>query len=552
MPIVGCVNRLTLMLKDDFSASDSVVPIREQQSVNALSVEATAPENEHTGSKSTNTEDKFLLLLARAISQAKMPLIVSGLGLKSVELLIAIDDLMACLSQKSHGFSPELTIVAPECNSVGNLYLLNEQTLSIEQIIKRCASSSMSTNEESPSLLILEQDLAQLNKEQSQQLRHFCKTMIVLDHTHNALTAAADVVLPVACVSESNGHFVNFQGRLQRFSSVHVPVKPIMENWHWLGLLAKHLFNQQDVNFSSLSQLQSFFSKRGEPWALQVLTCQYQHKEQANEGTARQTPRSSGRTAMMANQSVHEVKTYNENSQNDILNYSMEGANASSTSNMPYTWSPAWNSNQSIFQYQQEVNGELINAGNENLLNLILSSYFEESSDESVATKLNELWPASSLVVADKLTVIQSIPWFLAEQQTRFLPEFILMFTSNTVSISTTFAKQHDIQASTILKVTIDEQDIFAKAKINNKLSEKIILVSLFELPLSSNNFSLAAENINKATTVEIAEFHQVELNRKQAAQQEKSDVLQRLKKQDQTIPIAFYDANAVKGGGNG
>jgi NADH-quinone oxidoreductase subunit G len=550
--IVGCVNRLTLMLQDDFSASESVVPIREQQSVEALSVEATAPENENTGSKSTNTEDKFLLLLARAISQAKMPLIVSGLGLKSVELLVAVDDLMACLSQKSHGFSPELTIVAPECNSVGNLYLLNEQTLSIEQIIKRCASSSISTNKEPPSLLILEQDLAQLSKEQSQQLRHFCKTLIVLDHTHNELTAVADVVLPVACVSESNGHFVNFQGRLQRFSSVHVPVKPIMENWHWLGLLAKHLFNQQDVSFSSLSQLQSFFSKRGEPWALQVLTCQYQQKEQASEGTARQTPRSSGRTAMMANQSVHEVKTYNENSQNDILNYSMEGANASSTSNMPYTWSPAWNSNQSIFQHQQEVNGELINAGNENLLNLILSSYFDESSDESVATKLNELWPASSLVVADKLTVIQNIPWFLAEQQTKLLPEFILMFTGNTVSISTTFAKQHDIQTSTILKVTVDEQDIFARAKINNKLSEKIILVSLFELPLSSNNFSLAVENINKATTDEIAEFHQVELNRKQAAQQEKSDVLSRLKKQDQTIPIAFYDANAIKGGTNG
>jgi NADH-quinone oxidoreductase subunit G len=556
--IVNCVTRLTHMLQDDFTINGKVVSLREDENVDTTSFETT-----NAASKNSNTEDKFLLLLARAISQAKMPLIVTGLGLKSPELLIAIDDLMACLSQKSHGFSPELTIVAPECNSVGNLHFLNEQTLSIEQVIKRCASNS----KKATSLLILEQDLAQLSKAQHQQLRSICKTMIVLDHSSNELTKVADIVLPVACVSESNGHFVNFQGRLQRFSSVHIPIKPIMENWHWLGLLSKHLFNHHEVNFSSLTQLQSFFSKRGEPWALQVLTCQHQQIEQASEGTARQTPRSSGRTAMMANQSVHEVKTYNENSQNDTLNYSMEGASASSTSNMPYTWSPAWNSNQSVFQHQQEVNGELINKGNENLLNLTLSSFFDESSDENVVNKLNKLWPVFSeeitreradetteekvVEVVDELTVIQGLPWFLAEQQTRDLPEFILMFAGNTISVSTAFAKQNDIQASTILKVTINEQYIFAKVKINNKLSERIILVSLFELPLSKNNFSLSAKNINKTTTDETNEFHQVELNRKQAAQQEKSDVLVRLKKRDQTIPIAFYEANEVKGEGS-
>ena len=554
--IVNCVNRLTQMLQDAFSDSGTVVSLREQQKSETPSFETVKPNNEGAVSESTNNEDKFLLLLARAVSEAKMPLIVTGLGLKSPELLIAIDDLMACLSQKSHGFLPELTIVAPECNSVGNLHFLNEQTLSMEQVIKRCASNSKATT----SLLILEQDLAQLSKERIQQLRQYCKTMIVLDHTNNELTKVADIVLPVTCVSEGNGHFVNFQGRLQRFSSVHIPIKPIMENWHWLGLLAKHLFNHPETSFINLSQLQTFFSKRGEPWALQVLTCQQQQNHEANKGVARQTPRASGRTAMMANQSVHEAKTYNENSQNDILNYSMEGAQASSTSNMPYTWSPAWNSNQSIFQHQQDVNGELINAENENLLNLTLSSFFDESLDESVAKKLNNLWPVLSeklpketaTEAADELTLIQSLPWFLAEQQTRNLPEFILMFTGNTISISTDFAKKNDIQASTILKLNIDKQCIFAKAKINNKLCKEIVLISLFELPLSSNNFPLSANNISKATTDETAEFHQVELNRKQAAQQEKADVLARLKKQDQTIPIAFYEAVEVKGEGNG
>jgi len=544
--IVSCVNRLTQMLQDDFAISGTVVSLRGQENSETPSLETDDVDSESSTSKSTNTEDMFLLLLARTLSQAKMPLIVTGLTLKSPELLIAIDDLMACLSQKSHGFSPELTIVAPECNSVGNLHFLNENVLSIEQVIERCDSS----NEEPTSLLILEQDLAQLSKEQCQQLRRNCKTMIVLDHTNNELTKVADIILPVAAVSESNGHFVNFQGRLQRFASVHIPVKPIMENWQWLGLLAKHLFNLQEVNFNNLSQLQSFFAKRGEPWALQVLTCLSQQNKQSSEGVARQTHRASGRTAMMANQSVHEVITYLESSHNDILNYSMEGANASSSSNMPYTWSPAWNSNQSVFQHQQEINGELISSANENLLNLTLSVYFDESIDEDVADKLNNLWPVLSEErgekSADELILIQNLPWFLAEQQTRHLPEFILMFAGNTVSISAEFAKQNNIQASTILKLNIKDQDIFAKAVINKKLSINIILVSLFELPLLHNNFSLAAKKISKATSDEAADFQQIELNRKQVAQQEKTDVLARLRKQDQTIPIAFIDGIGI------
>jgi len=536
--IISCVNRLTKMLQDDFSDDSTVVSLRKQDNSESAPIENNHAEGENSASTSANNEDKYLLLLARTLSQAKMPLIVTGLTLKSPELLGAIDKLMACLSQKSHGYLPELTVIAPECNSVGNLHFLSEHTLSIEQVIKRCANNK----EGSTSLVILEQDLAQLSKEQRQQLRHCCKTMIVLEHTRSELTKIADIVLPVACVSEANGHFANFQGRLQRFASVHIPIKPIMESWQWLVLLAKHLFSQQNVNFNNLEQLQSFFAKRGEPWALQVITCQNQQNEKNRHGVARQTLRASGRTAMMANQSVHEVKTYLENSHNDIFNYSMEGSDASSSSNMPFTWSPAWNSNQSIFQHQQEVNGELRQTANENLLNLTLSAFFDESAEETVVQKLNNLWPISSVDLDVELTLIQNLPWFLVDQQTKNLPEFILMFKGNTVSISLEVAKQNNIQDSSVLKLNIDGQAIFAKAKIDKQLSENIMLVSLMELPLSHNNFTLSCKSLSKATNEETNNFQQLEFDRKHAAQQEKTDVLERLKKQDKTIPIAFHD----------
>jgi NADH-quinone oxidoreductase subunit G len=537
--IVHCVNRLTLMLKDDFAVDHTVVTLLKKESFETQFSEKIESSIENSGSKSSNNEEKFLLLLARSLSQAKMPLIVTGLTLKSPELLVAIDELMACLSQKSHVFSPELTVVAPECNSVGSLHFLSEHTLSIEQIIQSCACDSEGVT----SLIILEQDLEQLSKKQKQELRNSCKTMIVLDHTINELSQVADVVLPVATVSESNGHFVNYQGRIQRFASVHIPVKPIMENWQWLNLLSKHLFNDQGGNFKSLANLQSFFAMKGEPWALQILACQNQQGDPSNEGVAKQTPRASGRTALMANQSVHEVKTYLESSQNDNFNYSMEGRKANSSSNMPYTWSPAWNSNQSVFQYQQEVNGELINKANENLINLTLSAYFDESKDESVVDKLNKLWPVSTLNENSKLTVIQDLPWFLSEGQSRNIPEFILMNSGNTVSISDEFAKQNHIQASTILKLTINDQCMFAKTKINKKLSKDVLLISLFELPLTNNNFVISEDNICKASSEECENFLHIELNRRKSAQQEKANVLARLKEQDKTIPIAFIDS---------
>ncbi len=544
--IIACVNQLTSMLKDDFSLKDIVVTLHESTaSTTKVPVEKTqldiddhgVCEKDSVEQANTNHQDKCLLLLARSLSQAKMPLIVTGLTLKSPALLVAIDELMACLSQKSHGVSPELTVVAPECNSVGNLHFFSEQALSIEQVINRCK-----TDKEVPtSLIILEQDLAQLSKGQKNQLRQHCETMIVLEHTKSELTELADLVLPVATVSESNGHFVNFQGRLQPFVSAHKTVKPIMENWYWLGLLAKHLCGHDEVSFENLVQLQSFFAKHGEPWALQVLASQ-QNSQKSKNSVARQTHRASGRTALMANQSVHESKTYRENYNNqDGFNYSMEGEEASSSNHMPYIWSPAWNSNQAIFQHQQEVGGELVNSTRENILNLTLSVYFDESPQLSVSEKLNSLWPVIMEQTLDSLTLIQNIPWFLAEQQTRRVPEFILMFSGNKVWLSTAFAQQHDIQSMDVIKLNVSGEEFFATVKISEKQQDNIVLVSLYELPLTTNNLTIEKNSISKATLDEVENFIELETARKNAAQKEKVSVLARLKKQDQHIPITFY-----------
>lgn len=63
---------------------------------------------------------------------------------------------------------------------------------------------------------------------------------------------------------------------------------------------------------------------------------------------------------MRAHVSVHEPKAPIDSE--TPFSYSMEGQNPGDQlgSTIPYVWSPGWNSNQSIFKFQSEVDGDLL------------------------------------------------------------------------------------------------------------------------------------------------------------------------------------------------
>jgi NADH-quinone oxidoreductase subunit G len=68
--------------------------------------------------------------------------------------------------------------------------------------------------------------------------------------------------------------------------------------------------------------------------------------------------RYSGRTAMTADVNIHEPKTRVDSE--TPFSYSMEGANGGQPGALvPYVWAPGWNSNQSVYKFQQEVGGAL-------------------------------------------------------------------------------------------------------------------------------------------------------------------------------------------------
>ena len=73
--------------------------------------------------------------------------------------------------------------------------------------------------------------------------------LAVCARTTNALTRAADVVLPAASLAEKEGTFTNVQGRVQRFERAFLPKPPARAHWELVLQLATAL-NYGDRNWT--------------------------------------------------------------------------------------------------------------------------------------------------------------------------------------------------------------------------------------------------------------------------------------------------------------
>ena len=62
--------------------------------------------------------------------------------------------------------------------------------------------------------------------------------LAVAARTSNALTRAADLVLPASSLAQKEGSFTNVQGRVQRFDRAFLPPPPVRPHWELLLLLA--------------------------------------------------------------------------------------------------------------------------------------------------------------------------------------------------------------------------------------------------------------------------------------------------------------------------
>ncbi len=303
----------------------------------------------------------FASRIAAALMGAKRPLIVAGTGAGSVAAIQAASNLARALHRQ--GRPARLSVVLPECNSLG-VAMIGGPSLehAFDSVSRREADTA----------IVLENDL--YRRAGDGVVTTFLSTLrglIVLDSLPTRTTARALVVLPAATVHESDGTFVNYEGRAQRYYQVFVPEGDVGASWRWLREVARasrgaeqsaaggdgasngpESWKHFDDAVAATARAVPAFARITEaapPAGLRLI----------GQKIPRQPERFSGRTAMQAHLTVHEPPPPPD--PDTAMQFSMEGYRGKTIPSplRAQIWEPGWHSNQALNKYQEEVGGPL-------------------------------------------------------------------------------------------------------------------------------------------------------------------------------------------------
>lgn len=289
--------------------------------------------------------EKMATDIASALLGGQHPLVVSGTSCGSQSVIEAAAQVAWALCKA--GRHAALSFTMPECNSLG-LALMEPRPLS--EAVSEVKSEPANT------LIVLENDLFRRGPADAvSSLLKGARHVVVLDHLDNATTEAAELVLPAGTYAESDGTLVNSEGRAQRFFQVLDPSTDVQESWRWLREGAIAADSENGAQWQNLDDLTTAMAAEMTVFAS---IPQVAPPRKAGVKIAREPNRYSGRTAMLANISVHEPKPPND--PDSDLAFSMEcGLESAPPSLIPFFWAPGWNSVQATNKFQSEVGGPL-------------------------------------------------------------------------------------------------------------------------------------------------------------------------------------------------
>ena len=291
------------------------------------------------------------------LASAKRPLVISGASSQSPELIDRAAQLSLALGRRS-GTKAWLSYCLEAVNSMG-LGLLNEDVKHISDLTLRLQQQTTAS-----ALIVLQADLFTLTTEAAamcESVRH----LIVVDQLPSATSDLADVVIACANVFETEGTYVNNEGRAQRFFAVH-DTQGRPDAWRSLANLARMVSHTgscsaaatQLANCTKFDHLCDLVSQQGGVFSHWSEVAPNADFRVAGMKIPRQSHRASGRTSLYAHEGVSEAKQPED--LDSALGYTMEGTPINTPSAlMPQVWSPGWNSNEAINKFQQEINGPL-------------------------------------------------------------------------------------------------------------------------------------------------------------------------------------------------
>lgn len=279
--------------------------------------------------------------IADALKHAEHPLIVCGTSLQNEPILRAGFNILGALLRSQR--TAQLALCVPECNTMG---------LALMEANPFDSANRAITDGKASTVIILENDLFRCAE--SAQLRTLLQSathVVAIDHTSNATTASAELVLPAATFAETDGTLVNYEGRAQRFYAVFPALGDIRPSWRWLSELTHDTVHTFDTVVEEMANSMSAFG----PVATLAPPASFTI---AGEKIARQSHRYSGRTAVTAGTDVHELPPPKD--PDSPLVFSMEGYQGIPPSTLtPRYWTPMWNSVQALNKFQEEIGGPL-------------------------------------------------------------------------------------------------------------------------------------------------------------------------------------------------
>ncbi len=299
-----------------------------------------------------DSSDSRMSAIAEDLGKAQRPLIICGTAAASDALIDAAAAIAAQLVAAGRGAM--LSYCLAECNSMGSTLLTHPGACSFAELAERARRGEIDT------LIIMENDLYRRAPAPLLQiLRDQIPCLIGMDCLDSDTLSVCDIVLPAAAYTESEGSFVNNEGRAQRFFPVHPAAAERRASWQWLPDIAAALGSQELAGLKHFDDICTSCCSDNDLLAGMSAAAPDHEFRTRGLKIPRQPHRYSGRTAMRANVSVHEPKQPED--AESALAYTMEGSSSTEGPGalLSQLWSPGWNSNQSLHKFQNEIGGSL-------------------------------------------------------------------------------------------------------------------------------------------------------------------------------------------------
>jgi len=458
--------------------------------------------------------------LYQTLLKAKRPLILAGWQQNQVNDLRVTANLYKALNNDE----AMLCLIPEHSNSLGLAAFVDDKTLSTEQLL-----SGVNHEQHNCGLLLCEAELKEhFDQISVNQVLNQPEVVIQISSVETEQTEFCHLTLPSALYTEQDGHIVNYEGRLQPFYAAVQPPSLSLPAWHWLSKLRsiwgisndrsnKNQSNKNQLNHRALCE--SLFKALNLKTELPSTFPKFK--------VAKGTPRSSGRTAMLANQTVHEPKPI----QNTTSPYSftMEGLLAGhpeAKNDSPFSWAPGWNSNQSVHKFQHESQTE------------------KQDNDTRLFTgdKAVTHWPLAEKsleIPSGNLSPVIISKVFGSESLSLATPELTDLTDAPFITLNPEQLKQRQLQVGDLVICQSRAHNWIAEVRADLLLSQSS--VGVFLPQYEQYRFRLAPSmTLTKANEEQNKEFRQQQITLRAATQYTKSSRLQRLRQQDGNIPITF------------